>query len=204
MAGQGADWVSVYLGGQYGYVRDGKPVFPEYRDAVHCAAEPFPPVPGLPLVVGVDYGLTPAAVFGQRTARGQWRICAELVAVDMGAAAFGEQMAGALAAWFPDVPSVQVWADPAGEARSQADERTAAEVLREKLGLPVRPAPTNALLARLEAVRAPLSRMVDGRAGAAHLAWLCAAQKGPSGRLLLSPDQDFGRALCRRARQEPT
>src|SRR3546814_1590393 len=51
-------WIKVYVDGDYGFVQDGKPVFPEYRDHVHC--RPMPLDPRLPVHVGIDFGLTPA------------------------------------------------------------------------------------------------------------------------------------------------
>src|SRR4051812_31450009 len=35
--GKSADWVRVYVDGQYGFVREGRPVWGEYNDRVHCA-----------------------------------------------------------------------------------------------------------------------------------------------------------------------
>ena len=35
-AGKDPEWVKVYVNGDYGYVQDGKPVYPEYRDNIHC------------------------------------------------------------------------------------------------------------------------------------------------------------------------
>lgn len=166
MAGQSEQWVRVFLANQPDYVQDGRPVFPEYRDHVHVAAQPLAPLPGLPLIVGFDAGLSPAAVFGQRTGRGQWRILAELVGEDIGMSRFGELVASMLSQWFGGIAEVEVWGDPAAGARSQTDERTALSVMQAALrDCAVRPAPTNAPAARLEAVRRPLTRMVDGEPG---------------------------------------
>jgi hypothetical protein len=44
-----------------------------YKLELHRAAEPVSPAPGIPITVGLDFGLTPAAIFGQAV-RGQWRI----------------------------------------------------------------------------------------------------------------------------------
>lgn len=164
-AGQGDDWIRVYLSNEVAFHSDGRPVFPEFHDPVHTAPAPFPPAKGLPLVLGVDCGLTPAAVAGQLTARGQWRVCAELVSDDMGLTKFAEQLAAMLDGWFPGHDVSAVWVDPAASARSQNDERTALSVLRAGLDVPVMAAPTNALAARLEAARRPLTRLVDGSPG---------------------------------------
>jgi hypothetical protein len=34
--GKTDEWVRVYCKGEYGFVTEGKPVFPEYHDNVHC------------------------------------------------------------------------------------------------------------------------------------------------------------------------
>ncbi len=47
------------------------------------------PIPGRPIYVGIDFGPTPAAVFGQQTVSGQWRWIDELVTEDIGAASHG-------------------------------------------------------------------------------------------------------------------
>lgn len=50
------------------------------------------PVPGLPLYLGADAGLTPAVVIAQQLGNGQWIILDELIAEDAGAWRFGEQL----------------------------------------------------------------------------------------------------------------
>ena len=84
LSGESEDWIRVFLGGQYGYVQHGKPVYPEWRDSTHAASEPLAPVPEWPLMLGLDFGLTPACVFAQRSPQGQWRVIDELVTEDMG------------------------------------------------------------------------------------------------------------------------
>ena len=66
-AGKARDHVLVYYCNRYGFVKEGKPVFPEYRDEVHAGAEPIAAVAAWPLYVGLDFGLTPAALFAQRS-----------------------------------------------------------------------------------------------------------------------------------------
>jgi len=57
MAGKSEEWIRVYVKGDYGYLVDGKPVFPEFQPSVHAAAEID--WDGSPVVVGLDFGLTP-------------------------------------------------------------------------------------------------------------------------------------------------
>ncbi len=65
--GATTDYVRVYHCGRYGFVQQGKPVFPEFRDDIHAARDVIPVDPNRTLYVGLDFGLTPAAVFCQKT-----------------------------------------------------------------------------------------------------------------------------------------
>ncbi len=109
--------------------------------------------------------MTPAAIFGQRTARGQWRIIDELIAEDMGVVRFSELLSARLDEWYGEITRVETWADPAGAARSQTDEKTCIEIVKEHAGIDVRPAPSNEWTLRREAVAQTLNRLVDGMPG---------------------------------------
>lgn len=165
MAGKNEDWIRVNLANEYGFVMDGKPVYPTYRDTVHCAGHMLEPIPGLPIFLGQDYGLQPATLFVQRTARGQIRIIDELVTEDMGLRRHAMILAGRLAEWYPGF-KVSGWGDPAGGTRSQTDETTCFEIMKDVTGIDIQPAPDayDSVL-RLEAVRGCLDRMIDGAPG---------------------------------------
>ena len=162
ISGKDEDWVKVYVDGQYGFVRDGKPVYPEFRDSIHVRE--FDVIPGVPINVGIDFGLTPAAVFGQRTAMGQWRIHSELVTEDMGAVRFAELLRAAMHERYPGFPFGNITGDPAGEGRAQTDETTPFQILRAA-NIPASPAPTNDFTKRRESVATCLSRLIDGAPG---------------------------------------
>jgi len=162
-AGKDQEWIRVYVDGEYGFISEGRPVYPEFRDHLHIAQQPIETINGEPVYVGIDFGLTPAAVFGQRDVRGRWRWLHELVTEDMGAVRFGELLAAEMQQKFPGF-EFQVWGDPAGEQRSQTDETTPFQILRAR-GIRARPAPTNDFTLRREAVAVPLSRLVDGEPG---------------------------------------
>ena len=164
LAGKDSDWVKVYVHADYGFVRDGKPVYPEWRDGIHCRE--FDLIPGLPIHVGIDFGLTPAAVFAQRTAMGQWRIHSELVTEDMGAVRFSEMVRAAMQERYPGYAFGSITGDPAGDTRAQTDETTPFQILRAA-GVPAQPAPTNDFIKRRESVASCLSRLIDGQPGLA-------------------------------------
>jgi hypothetical protein len=164
-AGKDEDWVRVYVHGEYGFVREGQPVFPMFRDSVHVGPEALPPIPGLPIALGVDFGLTPAAVFGQRLPDGRWHIFDEFVCDNAGVIRLAEGLTAYVRATYPDNPIAAVFGDPAGNIRSQNDEKTALEILREHTGWKVRPAPSNDWTMRREVAVAALNRMIDGKPG---------------------------------------
>ena len=152
------EWVRVYVNGEYGFVLDGKPVYPEYRDGVHCRE--FTPNSRLLLHVGMDFGLTPAAVFAQQMVNGQWRKCSEVVTDNMGIVRFAHEVKRHLAQEYPGFKIGSMTGDPAGNARND-DERTTFEILAAE-GLSVQPAKTNDPTLRIEATRSPMSKMIDG------------------------------------------
>lgn len=156
-------YIRRMLENKFGYSRDGKPVYPEFRDDFHTAETTLSPIHGLPIHIGMDAGRTPAAVIGQRPAGGQWRVLHELITEDMGARRFGEELAALLAGRFAGFPVGSVWADPAALAKSDTDESTWIEVVAEATGLNVQPAPSNSPLLRQEAVRKALNGLIDGQ-----------------------------------------
>jgi hypothetical protein len=162
VAGKDEDWVNVYVNANYGFVRDGKPVYPEFRDGIHV--KPFDLVQAWPVYVGIDFGLTPAAVFGQRSPMGQWRWHSELVTEDMGAKRFAELLRGAMHERYPGMAFAAITGDPAGEGRAQTDETTPFQIL-QAAGVEARPAPTNDFTKRRESVAACLGRLIDGQPG---------------------------------------
>ena len=165
--GKTPEWVKVYIQGQYGSVYDGKPVYPEYSDALHhCDVSPMP---GVPITIGLDFGLTPAAVIVQQDPRGRLLVLDELCGTDMAIRRFAtDVLLPHLETKYPgwlhsDEPGMmRVRGDPAGRQRAQTDERSCFdELLAAKI--PIEPAKTNAWLARRGAVAWFLGRLVDGK-----------------------------------------
>ena len=56
LGGKNADWIKCYAQGQYTYVQEGKPVWSEYDDTL--MAEDLEITPNLPVIVGLDFGLS--------------------------------------------------------------------------------------------------------------------------------------------------
>lgn len=169
------DWVKVYVHNQYGFIIDGKPVFPEYKDQVHCPGSvdktrDIKAVPGLIIVRAWDFGLTPACTFHQFTAKGQWLVIDELGSDDSGIDRFSDLVFAYSRTHYPNFNFIDV-GDPAGMARSQTDERTCFDIINKKLETlygpnftPIESGVQNLQL-RLESVKKALNTMIDGYPG---------------------------------------
>lgn len=157
------DFVKVYVHNNYGFAFDGKKMFPEYNDALHALQENIDPMPGLPIVVGIDFGLTPAGVFMQLLPSGRWVIYDELVTEDMGAAQFGEVLFEKIEREYKGF-EFEFYGDPAGEAESEADKNTPFKALADA-GIKATKAPTQDPTQRREAIAKPLRRLIDGKPG---------------------------------------
>lgn len=163
ITGRSEEYIRVFIDGEYGLSSAGMPVYKYFRPDYHMAKERIRHIENgvRPIVIGVDAGLTPAAVIGQMDARGRALILAECVSFDMGMQRFIRQMLKPLLAErFSGCP-VFVVTDPAGMQRAQTDERSVVDIIRAE-GFKVRPARTNTITARINAVDDYLMRQVDG------------------------------------------
>lgn len=160
--GKTKSWIDVYVMNRLGSIKDGKPVYPMFAPDIHVAREEIPVANGVPVYIGIDFGLTPAAVFGQKV-RGRWMLLQEIVAFDMGIVRFAEVLRQDIATRYGGCEII-IFGDPAGDFRAQTDETTPFQILRGA-GLSARPAPSNDVALRLESVSAPLNRMIEGQSG---------------------------------------
>lgn len=165
--GKDAQWIKVFVLGEYGSVHDGKPVYGEYNDTLHVKA--IHPIPNVQLRIGLDFGLTPAAVITQTDARGRLLVLDELCGEDMAIDAFMTDIL------IPQLMSVypQWWkrkddlilciGDPAGAQKSQqTDEKTCFTEVKAA-GLKIRAARSNSFLPRRGAVAWFLSKLSGGQ-----------------------------------------
>lgn len=163
LGGKTEDWVRVFLMGEYGTTADGKPVYPEYNDRVHVA-EDLKPILGLPILLGWDFGLTPAVAICQMSPKGQFIVLEELVAEDMGIRQFATDVVKPVLLNKYAKHKLESIGDPAGQNRAQTDERTCFQELLEA-GIPTVPANTNDFIPRRESVAFFLNRMAGGEPG---------------------------------------
>jgi hypothetical protein len=160
VAGKSKEWIKVYLEGQYGIVIDGKPVYPEYNDDIHCRE--IAPIQGRELIVGLDFGLQPAAALCQISPRGQLLVLDEVCADDMGPKQFArDALKPHLATQWRGFAYVPV-GDPSGVRRNDDEEVTCFKLLAEE-GIVAVPAISNDFTMRREAVASYLLRLTDGQ-----------------------------------------
>lgn len=111
----------------------GFPVYPEFQK-LHKIAEHIEPVLGIPLLVGLDFGLTPAAVIGQYV-EGRLFIIREYIEINMGADRFMDKLSTDLKlrwpAWGDLKKDWRCFVDPSGFFRKDTDEGTCADIVRK-------------------------------------------------------------------------
>lgn len=153
-----------------GLSRDAEAIYEEFNPDLHVATARLEPAPGRPLIVGMDAGGTPAAAILQIMPNGQRRILAELSTHAKeggsitGPTRFGEALAELLAERFRGFTPRGI-ADPSAAygADRAAGEGSWIDIVGRVARIPVMPAPTNDPTIRREALRLPMTRMIDGR-----------------------------------------
>ncbi len=164
ITGKSRAWINVYVLNRLGHVEDGKPVYPQFIQEKHVAKERLRVNPLLPLTIGMDFGLTPAAIIGQRQTSGRWHILKEIICNDMGVSRFADILRIELQRLAPGHNEIRIFGDPAGDIRAQTDETTPYDILRAK-GIVARAAPSNDPALRIESVEVCLTRFIDGAPG---------------------------------------
>jgi hypothetical protein len=161
--GKRQEWIDVYINNQYGTTLDGRPVYPEFNKDIHVSKQPLEIYRGIPLMLGWDFGLTPACAVTQLSPTGQWRILREFAVV-------GTTMAIKQFATNTVIPGLNnefkgmeilSYGDPGGEQRSQSDESQAIKTLTG-LGIRTKPAHTNLFKPRRDSVGDYMSRLAQG------------------------------------------
>jgi hypothetical protein len=161
IGGKTKSWIDANIMNRSSVVVDGKPVYPDFRREAHVADRNLEPIPGLPIIVGIDFGRQPAASCWQNL-RGRWILLREIIGRDMGANKFAPIVKGDVATHFPDY-EVHFWGDPTGGLAGQANDDTPFKVFRQH-GMVVRAAPGQNLNSlRKEAVETILCRTVEGK-----------------------------------------
>ena len=145
---------------EYGVPIHGKPVFPNFKTHIHVSKNKITPDKNRPLIIGLDWGLTPACIFAQQSTLGGIRLLEEITPTDVSLEDFIDNYV------LPTLNSTYLgmhWyivGDPSGRGRSANDKRTPFDVLKERNLYGV-PAISNSFIVRKEAVDYFLNR-TDG------------------------------------------
>ena len=164
--GKTEDWLRVYLRSEYGRSLSGTPVYEKTFTAdFHVAKDPIKPIRGgdYPVIIGLDFGRTPAAVFKQRDPRGRVVTIAELVSENMGIETFIRTKLNPYIANNMQGCTFLVAPDPAGYAKQQQNEMSLVDVLKDAGFKCVKP-PTNKPELRIQAVERLLVQQLEGKA----------------------------------------
>ncbi len=165
VSGKSREWINVFVLGNYGKVVDGRPVYPEFNDRIHASETQLSHYNKLPLLIGLDFGLTPAAAICQVSPRGQLRVLGEVCGTNMGIRGFlNDALKPYLRNRFGGDVEMVVFGDPAGAQRAQTDEKTCFEEV-QTAGFTIEAAKTNSFIARRESVAWFLTRLIDGEPG---------------------------------------
>lgn len=167
--GQPDWWVRRFIINQWGYSRSGTPVYPEFNDQLHVAAEDLKPIEGRPLILGIDTALHPAMMIEQQMPDTQWRWLRELYCPGMGPTRFAEatlQVLNDFAPWHMRRAAdgmVVGHVDPSAQYGGDGEDGAWLDIFRAKTHLLLRPAPTNKFAPRRDVLIKPLTTMIDGK-----------------------------------------
>jgi len=158
IAGASDEYIKVMLMGQYGSIFTGTPVFAgSYDDREHVAKTPLQPMTGFPIIVGMDWGLQPAAVFTQMLPSGGIHVLDELAPKRAFLEDFLNKQVIPLINKKYRGMTLQVVGDPSGSGRDARSRLDSFQFLAQR-GLAARPASTNDPVLRVEAVNHFLRR----------------------------------------------
>lgn len=135
--GKPKDWIDRRVLNKIGLAQYGQPVYPTFNEGDHIAAQDASAREGYPIVVGLDFGREPAAVFAQEI-NGLWVILSELTGSNESAQLFAPRVKRHLSERYPNF-RVNFWGDPRGADGNQGTETTAYDVFRH-MGMLVLPA----------------------------------------------------------------
>jgi hypothetical protein len=164
--GKNDDWIDVYIHAKFGKSLAGQPVFRAFNRELHVAKAPlrYNRMASSPLLIGLDFGLTPTATIGQIDHRGRLQVFKTITSEGMGILRFSrEKLKPILNSEFAGARPIVI-GDPAGVTPAQTDEKTVFHILKAE-GFVAKPARTNDVTARINAVDAFLTRLTDGDPG---------------------------------------
>lgn len=164
--GKTSDWIDVYIHGMYAKSQSGKPVYlKQFKSERHVSKSPISIHPKAPVIIGHDFGRTPAAAFMQQQVDGRIKVIREIVGFDIGLRSFTQRYTiPLLRSTFPDNPIIFV-GDPSGANQNQSDDNSCIKELKaifKEDGYYIKTARTNDPIQRINALSEVLSQYPDG------------------------------------------
>jgi hypothetical protein len=158
LAGRPESWIRQNLANQFVFHADGRPVQEGFNEALHVRPVEF--TPGLPLILGVDFGRTPACAILQRQPNGRWMMKDEIITENTSVLTFGKIVRQYLNDRYPNY-RIGGYGDPAGTAQAQTRDETPFDMM-SLAGVDLWPAPSNDFEERVTVVNQALSKLIDG------------------------------------------
>jgi hypothetical protein len=142
-------------------------VHPEFKQGIHVSSVELEAIPGVALILGIDPKTHPSCTFWQRLANGQRRCLDEIQAApNTGPRRFGRMVADRLHDRFPMVRPEQIRGavDPSAQygADKEDGELDWLQTFEGVTGVRIMPAESNNIAMRREALKKPLSELIDG------------------------------------------
>ena len=158
-------WIRRMVDAEFGYSREGLPVYELYDDMKHCGDRELEVAKDLPLRLSFDQGITgPAMLVSQYLPIGQLRVLREFCPGRMGASQFGAQARQFLNTEFPGRRVEETAAvDPAGMTGAVAEDAHLSwgETVMQAGKFVLIPAETNELDIRIDGVSQMLATDVS-------------------------------------------
>jgi hypothetical protein len=155
-------YIKTICNGEYGFSKEGKPVYSEYNDDIH-SIDIVDILDNFPVVIGVDGGSTPAAVVNQCTESGQVRSIKEFTTHFSSARTLKENH---VLPWvlnnLKEDQKVLIVCDPSMSKANENIEVSAMEIWEDPRWEVVT-AKSNYIDPRIEAQKGLLNKMVDGQ-----------------------------------------
>lgn len=160
--GKSKRYVDTVIHAMYPPSQDGKPVYQDsFRPSKHVSQTSLQIDPQLPVIVGNDWGLTPAGLWMQMQQDGRIYILRETPTFDMGTKRYINTVFRPVhKTVFPTNPIIVI-GDPAGARRSDSDEGTCFKEMKNA-GYIAKPAITNDPIVRIKVFDTLFSMYPDG------------------------------------------
>ena len=162
--GKSEAWIRQFVDAEWGFSVAGQAVVTSFRADLHVAKHRLQYNRHLPLIIGLDPGLTGSAmIIGQFDFDGRLKVFLELCQQGMGAERLlRERLFPALRYYFPDIEydNVIVAPDPSANNRTQTDEGTVVKVFKQYFRIAIET--NNRFPLRLDAIDHYTSTLIEG------------------------------------------